>query len=161
MRNWVVDASPLILLAKVDQIRLLNTLAGELAIPAPVAEEVQAGLEHDAARQWLLSSGRENVRPHAIIASEVAAWDLGRGETATLSWAYRDPAWLAVVDDLAARRCARALGISFTGTIGVLLAAKHKGMISEVGSLLEELERAGLRMSVELIIEARRLAGEL
>ena len=57
MRNWVVDASPLILLAKVDQKRLLTQLPDALVIPAPVAEEIQTGPEDDPARRWLLQAG--------------------------------------------------------------------------------------------------------
>jgi len=31
--RWVVNASPLILLGKVEQIQLLGALAGEIAVP--------------------------------------------------------------------------------------------------------------------------------
>jgi predicted nucleic acid-binding protein len=42
-RNWVVNASPLILLAKVGRLDLLPTLANQLVVPASVMAEVQAG----------------------------------------------------------------------------------------------------------------------
>jgi predicted nucleic acid-binding protein len=40
--RWVVNASPLILLGKVEQIPLLGALAGELAVPKAVIREVSA-----------------------------------------------------------------------------------------------------------------------
>ena len=40
--RWVVNASPLILLGKVEQIPLLGALAGELAVPRAVMREVSA-----------------------------------------------------------------------------------------------------------------------
>jgi len=161
MRKWIVDASPLILLAKIDQIHRITRLPDALAIPAPVAEEIQAGLKDDPARGWLLHSGSEYVQPVPTVEPEVAAWDLGRGERAALSLAYRKPTWTVIVDDLAARRCARALSIPFSGTIGVILAAKHEKVISEVDPLLYDLIRAGLRISEDVITQARRLAGEM
>jgi predicted nucleic acid-binding protein len=161
MRKWVIDASPLILLAKVDKIHLLSSLPDALSIPTSVAEEIQEGPDDDPARRWLLDAGSVYVRPSATVAPEVAAWDLGRGERAALSWAYRDKTWTAVIDDLAGRRCARALGIPTTGTVGVVLAARHENVITEVGSLLDDLVDAGLRISEDVITKAMRLAGEI
>ena len=40
-RRWVVNASPLILLGKIDQLSLLEDLTDELIIPKGVAQEVQ------------------------------------------------------------------------------------------------------------------------
>lgn len=40
--RWVVNASPLILLGKVEQIQLLGALAGEIAVPRAVIREVSA-----------------------------------------------------------------------------------------------------------------------
>jgi predicted nucleic acid-binding protein len=42
--RWVVNASPIILLAKAGQISLLLQLAGEVVVPASVARKIQAGL---------------------------------------------------------------------------------------------------------------------
>ena len=41
--RWVVNASPLILLGKIGQIGLLSALAGRIAVPQAVAEEIGAG----------------------------------------------------------------------------------------------------------------------
>ena len=160
MPSWVVDASPLILLAKVDRLHLLTEPPERLLIPASVAEEIAAGPEDDPARRWLHRAGSRYVQSAVPVEREVAAWDIGRGESAVLPWAYSHPAWIAVIDDLAARCCAQALDIPFTGTLGIVLAAKRKKLIPEVGPLLDELVKAGLRISDALISEARRLAGE-
>jgi hypothetical protein len=39
LSRWVVNASPLILLGKVEQIPLLGALAGEIAVPRAVIRE--------------------------------------------------------------------------------------------------------------------------
>ena len=44
---WVVNASPIIALAKVEQLQLLTQLANEILIPEAVIREVLAGPESD------------------------------------------------------------------------------------------------------------------
>lgn len=56
-KKWVVNASPLIILAKVDQILLLKDLCEEMTIPSGVKEEIDEGPENDPARIWLKSDG--------------------------------------------------------------------------------------------------------
>ena len=66
-KKWVVNASPLIILAKVDQISLLKDLCEEMIIPFGVKKEIDEGPENDPARCWLKNEGRKWVR------------DIGRG----------------------------------------------------------------------------------
>jgi len=160
MRSWVTDASPIILLAKVAHAHVLTQLPDRPVIPEPVAAEVRSGPEGDPARRWIHEAGAPYVRSIRAQAPEVSAWDLGRGESAVLSWAYHDSRETALVDDLAARRCAKALGIRVTGTIGVVLAAKEEGLIMRAGTVLDALVEVGLRIHPEVMAEAKRLAGE-
>jgi predicted nucleic acid-binding protein len=43
---------------------------------------------------------------------------LGAGETAVLSYALAWPDYVAVIDDVAGRRCASSLDIKVIGTVG-------------------------------------------
>ena len=56
-RHWVVDASPVILLAKIGRSDLLPGCAEELLIPEVVADEVRTVPEEDPARTWLNATG--------------------------------------------------------------------------------------------------------
>ena len=47
-----------------------------------------------------------------------------------------------------------------TGTIGILIAAKKRGLVPEVTPLLDDLKAAGFRMSEDLYRTAQTLAGE-
>jgi predicted nucleic acid-binding protein len=122
-RQWVVDASPLIVLGKIGQLPLLLRLTTSLVVPAGVAHELAAGPEADPARQWLAGPGRDWVHDIEEIDPLIATWDLGRGESHVLTWALRHPGCEAILDDLAARKCAAALSIPVRGTLGVLLLA--------------------------------------
>lgn len=43
IERWIVDASPLIVLAKVNHQHLLTALADEVVVPQAVVDEINAG----------------------------------------------------------------------------------------------------------------------
>lgn len=147
--RWVVNASPLIVLARINQQNLLPDLCEQLLLPDAVLNEINAGPDDDAARLYLATAPL-NTLPVSI-APAVQAWDLGSGETAVLSYALANPGWRAVVDDGAARRCARALGIPSIGTLGIVLRARNAGLIPAAAPLLHELKANGFRLEDAVI----------
>lgn len=159
-RRWVVNASPVILLAKVGRISLLAELTDELIVPAAVAREIREGPEDDPARVWLSGPGATWVGDPEAVAPVVTAWDLGAGESEVVSWAHRRPGLEVIVDDRAARNCAMSLGIPVRGTLGVILLAKREGNVLLAVPILEELRSAGLRVGAGVWDAAIRLAGE-
>ena len=128
-------------------------------IPSSVAAEIKAGPENDPARSWLGREGVEFIRPDLVLAPTMAAWDLGGGEQAVLNWVFHHPDYEAILDDRAARKCARILGIEYRGTLGVVLAAKQRGLIPEARPVFDELIRAGLLVERALVQGALRLVG--
>jgi predicted nucleic acid-binding protein len=152
----VLDASPLISLGAIGRLDLVEALAPDVAVPTAVADEVLKGAD-EASRALLSHSFRTvPVDPNG----RVVAWGLGPGETAVLSFCLSRPGHRAVVDDLAARRCASALGILTRGTIGLLLLARIRGLIPSLSSDLESLRRAGFYVSEELRRHALRVVNE-
>lgn len=63
---WVVNASPLIALAKVEQLTLLEHLAGEVLIPEAVVREILVGPATDPARAALDAGWGTRVVPTTI-----------------------------------------------------------------------------------------------
>ena len=59
-----------------------------------------------------------------------------------------------------AEQVAELLGIPLTGTLGLLLDAKKKGLISAVLPFLDELDRLRFRVSPVTRIAVLKLAGE-
>ena len=94
------------------------------------------------------------------VSAVVQAWDLGPGESAVLSWAHQVPGTEAIVDDLAARRCARVLGVAVRGTLGLVLLAKRRGRIPLARPVIETLRRDGMYRADAIIGEALALVGE-
>jgi predicted nucleic acid-binding protein len=77
-----------------------------------------------------------------------------------LSWALAYSDYEAIVDDLAARKCAKTLSIPIRGTLGVVLLAKKIGLIPKVDPVLDAISAAGLRIDPNLLEAIRTMAGE-
>jgi predicted nucleic acid-binding protein len=159
-RKWVVNASPLIVLGRINYLFLLQHLAEEIVVPAGVAKEIARGPEDDPARQWLQGQGRELLREIQIVPPVIIAWNLGLGESEVLSWAYQNPGYEAVLDDRAARNCALSLNLPVRGTMSLILLAKKGGHLKDITPILLQLEQAGFRIGPNIISAAKKLANE-
>ncbi len=160
VKRWVVNASPIISLAKIDRIHLLSELCDEVVIPQGVADEIDLGGYTDSAVIWLQQFGQAFIQPAPVIDSKIASWDLGVGESQVLSWIINHPGYEAIIDDLAARKAAKILQIPVRGTLAVIVLAKQMGYISSVKQDLENLVQVGLRISPTVLAQAIALAGE-
>ncbi len=148
--RWVVNASPLIVFGKIGQLDLLTQLPNEIIVPQAVAKEILAGPENDAAR---LAIEAEMFQLVAVQdpTPELAAWDLGSGETAVLSYTLANPGWTAILDDGAARKCAVTFGIDVKGTLAVVILAKKRGLIPQAKQVLHTMQEVGLRLDERTI----------
>jgi predicted nucleic acid-binding protein len=131
LERVVVNASPLIVLFKSGQAELLPQLFGKILVPQAVWDEVTAAPNDMAAQQLLTATWATPVEVE--VDSAIAGWDLGAGESAVLSFALQNPPCRAMVDDAAARRCARSLGILTLGSGGAMVLAKQRGIVPSVG----------------------------
>jgi predicted nucleic acid-binding protein len=78
-----------------------------------------------------------------------------------LSLAVEIKADVVILDDLAARRSARLFELRVIGTLGLLLRAKHAGLIAAVRPKLDVLRTLPFRIGPSLWEEVLRDAGEL
>jgi predicted nucleic acid-binding protein len=157
--RWVLNASPIIVRARVGQEHLFDALADEVVVPQAVAEEIEAGPADDAARRAISSGAFAIV--DATPAPGVLAWDLGAGETAVLSYALEESEWTVILDDAAARRCARSFDLPFKGTLAVVILAKQRGLIPSAADVLRALLGSGFHLEEDIIREAlSRTVGE-
>lgn len=110
-RRWVLNASRIIILSKISAVRLLTELCDDLIIPEGVAKEIRMGPHTDPARKWMEKEGKRFIVPSIPISPLLAAWDLGLGESEVIAYAIEHPEYEVIIDDLAARKCARSFGI--------------------------------------------------
>jgi predicted nucleic acid-binding protein len=158
--NWIINASPVIALARVGRVELLARLPLRASVPLAVAEELGQGNVDDPARRAVETGMFEIIETPAPLPA-ILAWDLGKGETAVLSYAFTHPGWVAILDDGAARRCARSLSITITGTLAVVILAKQHNLIQSAVEVLQALRGADFRLDDSIIGEAlARSVGE-
>jgi predicted nucleic acid-binding protein len=157
--RWVLNASPLIVLARVGQEHLFRALADDVVVPRAVVEEIEAGPADDRARQAIAEGYFAIV--DIVPVPEILAWDLGDGETAVLSYALEEPGWTVILDDAAARKCARSFDLRLKGTLAVIILAKQHRLILSAADVLRSLLEIGFHLDERIIREAlSRTVGE-
>lgn len=152
MTGVVADASPLIAFNQIGHLSLLQALFTALIIPPAVAREIAPSV---ASQAWIVE--RELSRPPV---SHVLRANLGAGESEAISLAVEISADRFLVDDRAARRVAQGLGLAVVGTLGVLLAAKRRALLTTIRPSLEALRENGFWISPRLVAGALAAAGE-
>jgi hypothetical protein len=162
LTTWVVDATPLIFLSKLDQLDLLRRGADEVLTVPAVMREIT--VYHDRAAQVLMSAAGDWLRVRVPVSEAALAMlltQLDAGEAEAIGLAREIRADRIVLDDLDARRYARRLGLPVVGTVGLLLAARLRGDLPALRPELDRLARLGFRISASLFDEVVRAAGEM
>ena len=157
----VANAGPLIALARIGHLELLRLLYGEIHIPPGVRDEVvAAGQECPGAVEVSAANWIHVVKVHDTVAVQLLRDRLGVGESEAIVLAMELNADLLLMDEARGRRVAEGRGLNKTGTVGTLIMAKKRGLISAVRPLLDRLRATGFRMNDELYQTGCRLAGE-
>jgi predicted nucleic acid-binding protein len=150
----------LITLGRLAQLELLARLAEQVLVPRGVLAEVAAKDD----KGWL--AGEIERHPGFTIAPDVPFppslddWELGRGECCVIAHAASQPHLIAVLDDLRARRAAKAFGLNVTGTLGILVRARRAGLIPRVSPLIAAMRDIGFYASDAVIRETLANVGE-
>ncbi len=155
-----INTSPLIFLTKASLLDLLRILNPEFVVPEAVATEIQTYGDTDITAKALAATDWLVVTKIPPVPAVIQNWDLGAGESAVLTWGYVNPGTELIIDDLAARRCATALGIRVRGTLGLVLTAKQRGIIPTARPVLEQLRLSGMYLSDRVMNQALALVGE-
>ena len=155
----VSNSGPLIALARIGQLGLLPTLYGEVIVPPTVYQEITGETDLPGAQEltqagWL---GVAEVDDQAAVQRLLFWLDPGESEAIVLAREMRST---LLMDERRGRTIAEGLGLSRTGTVGILLAAKASGQVQAITPMLDALLTAGVRLSPSLYEEARRLADE-
>jgi uncharacterized protein len=159
-RIVVSNTSPLLYLHQVDHLDLLRELYGRIQIPYAVRTELQAGAERGVSVPDLGTLGwiDEHVLPDKILLPVVI--DLGAGEAEAIALALFSPGSLLILDDRLGRRIARLSGVTYTGTLGVLVKAKQVGLLPRVAPVIEALRETTMHLTPELVELVLKDAGE-
>ena len=148
----VLDSSPLITLARIAKLPLLQSLAQQTIIPSGVYQEiVNTGKDRPGALSVQTTTWLVQKTPTDVSALDRLAQRLGRGETEAIVLAKELPGSIVVLDDALARRVAREERTPVVGTVGLLIHAKHRGLLSSIKPILQDLKQAGFYLDQPLI----------
>ena len=152
----VSNASPLIFLAKIERLDLLNNY--EIIIPKQVEEEIDKGTEtgKEDVQKIKALIGKNIIKVEETeINKEIESQSLGKGEKAAISLAISKKIDVVLLDERKARRLAKFHDLKPKGTIGVLIEAYKSKKINkkELAGLTEKLIEEGYRINESLIIK--------
>ena len=156
----IVNTSPIFYLHRLGLLEMLNKLYGDITIPEAVRNELEKGyVQGEDVPQlenypWIQIMNVDMPEYLSLIV------DLGLGESEVLAIATNHPSALVILDDKLARRIAEMREFRLTGTAGVLLRAKEKGLIPALKPVIEKLLSLNFRLKPDLVNAILELAGE-
>ena len=161
MRRVIVNSTPIILLSNINQLELLKQLYETITIPQAVYDEVTA--KPDSACQnlknhfdWIKVEKIRNT-----IQKKMYEAKLHDGEVEVMILAQEEPkADLVILDDNSAKKTAKFLELSVTGTLGVLVKAKQLNYIEKVKPLMDALIANGFFVTQNVYSMVLEQAGE-
>jgi len=154
-RDAVCNASPLIFLAKIKKLSLLDIYS--LHIPSQVETEILKGLRKKREDAVLIIDylQQRNIKPvKASLLKDLPNF-LGIGEKAVISLAVKEKIERVLIDEAKARTVARFKGLKPKGTLGILWDSYKARRINKknLEELTLELIEKGYRIREELLIE--------
>ena len=155
----VSDSSPLISLAILKKLDLLEQFFDEIWIPRAVSLEIaKKGKPYSKELEKFSVNRIKEVQNELAVHLLLNELDIGEAEAVVL--ALENNIADLLIDEYRGRRLAQARGLSVIGTVGVLLQAKKKNLLREVKPELDELIRNHRRVSEKLYRKALEMAGE-
>ena len=148
-KTAIVNASPLISLAFIDQLDLLSRIFTRVVVPSEVAREVTKERKRKAREleNWIAGKVVASTSKTLI---ELFSTTIDKGESEVLALYYEMPDAIAIIDEEKARKLASRQNIPHLGTLGVLLLAKKFGYIRLLKPQLDNLCEQGIRISSKL-----------
>lgn len=158
----VSNTTPLIGLATIQRFDVLKQLFGEVHIAQAVYDEaVVAGREVGGAKREVSEAAWiKLVQVHDRLAVDVLLDELDLGEAETIVLARELQADWVLMDERKGRRKLTQLGLNKIGTVGILLQAKHQGLIANLRHELEQLQQHGFSISQSIIDAVLQQANE-
>ena len=159
MLKVVSNTTPLISLLKLSRLDILKDLYAEISIPFAVFQEIEAGKNKGYYQDF---SKIDWIKIIKIQDKQALKYflDLDAGESEAIVLATELRADLIIIDEKLGRFHARHADLKVTGTIGILIKAKNKGIIKDLKPLLYELTKKNVWISDKLIDDILKQAGE-
>lgn len=146
----ISDTSCFIILTNIGELDLLQKLYGQVLTTIDIATEYG-----DSLPEWIKIA--KVTDPYS---QQLLEMQIDKGESSAIALALETPGSTIILDDYKARKIAEQLKLQYTGTIGVIIKAKLKGIIPSIKPLLNKIKQTDFRISIELELQALKAANE-
>lgn len=161
METIISNTGPIIALAGIHKLNLLQSFYKTIIIPEPVHIEIMAGgksftgLEEYKKATWL------DVRKLGQKPEPLLAKFLDEGEASVIHLARELGIGKIFMDERKGRRIARDIyGLTVTGTVRLLIDAKNAGFINHLTDVLQDMKSSGYWIHDKIMHAAIKEAGE-
>ena len=145
----IADTSCLIILHKIGELDLLQRLFSQVAITPKIAEEYQNELP-----AWV------RVTPPNEKSYRAIAGILDDGEASAIALALDMSDSRLILDDIQARKYAKRLNLSVTGTLGIIALAQKEGIIPSAMKIIDKIQDTNFRLSDRVLARIKQALRE-
>lgn len=137
----ITDSSCFILLDKIDCLNILGELYGQVITTPEIAAEYGKRLP-----QWVNVT---SVNNRDLLYTYAEIVDIGEASAIALAQEVNFPS--LILDDLKGRKLAEQLHLEYTGTIGVLILARTRGIITLLKPYFDKIKNTDFRIPAKLL----------
>lgn len=149
-KTIISDTSCFIILTNIGELELLHKVYGQITTTPDIAAEYG-----DPLPEWVkIAAVRDKYK------QQLLELQIDKGESSAIALAMETPNSTLILDDIKARKVARQLGLTYTGTIGVIIKAKLRGIIPTIKPLLSKIKQTDFRLSTDIELQALKEANE-
>ena len=149
-KTIISDTSCFIILTNIGELELLQKLYGQVITTIDIATEFGEPLP-----EWV-----EIINVTDKAKQQILELQIDKGESSAIALALETPDSTIILDDNKARKIADQLGLTYTGTIGVIVKAKLQGIIPSIKPIIAKIKQTDFRISIEIELQALRQSNE-
>ncbi|MBN8860413.1 MAG: DUF3368 domain-containing protein [Sphingobacteriales bacterium] len=149
-KTIISDTSCFIVLTNIGELELLHKLYGRIITTLDIATEYGEPLP-----EWIDIVNVSDKSKQRLLELQI-----DKGESSAIALALETPDSTIILDDNKARKIAYQLGLTYTGTIGIIVKAKLQGLIPSVKLILAKIKQTDFRIGLEIELQALREANE-
>jgi predicted nucleic acid-binding protein len=146
----ISDTSCFIILTNIGELHLLQKLYSKITTTIEIATEFGEPLP-----EWI-----EILSVKSKDTQRLLEMQIDKGESSAIALALEISDSLLILDDIKARKVATQLGLSITGTLGIIIKAKLEGIIPSVIPILNKIKQTDFRLSNEVESQVLKAAME-
>lgn len=162
IEDIVINTGPLLsLIAGMGDLSVIEKLYRRALVPLEVCREIESGGASGFGVGEFRRSDFIEKQPRALTIAPFLLNSLDLGEASVIQLALDADISTVCIDESVGRRIARLNGLNLTGSIGILIRAKQKGIDFSMRRAIDRMKSKGIYLSQIVTDFALKHANEL